>query len=44
VLTALDDDLDTPRALRVLEREARRAPASARPSLRFIARRILGVL
>jgi L-cysteine:1D-myo-inositol 2-amino-2-deoxy-alpha-D-glucopyranoside ligase len=44
VLTALDDDLDTPRAMRALDREARRAPASARPSLRFIARRILGVL
>jgi len=43
VLAALDDDLGTPRAIRALEREARRAPESARPSLRFIARRILGI-
>jgi len=43
VLAALDDDLDMPRAIRALEREARRAPESARPSLRFIARRILGI-
>jgi L-cysteine:1D-myo-inositol 2-amino-2-deoxy-alpha-D-glucopyranoside ligase len=43
VLAALDDDLDTPRAIRALEREARRAPERAKPSLRFIARRILGI-
>ena len=38
VLAALDDDLDTPRAIRALERHA-----SANPSLRLIAREILGV-
>jgi L-cysteine:1D-myo-inositol 2-amino-2-deoxy-alpha-D-glucopyranoside ligase len=43
VMAALDDDLDTGRAIRLLEREACRAPASAKPSLRFIARRLLGV-
>jgi L-cysteine:1D-myo-inositol 2-amino-2-deoxy-alpha-D-glucopyranoside ligase len=43
VLAALDDDLGTARAIRALEREARRAPESAKPSLRFIARRILGI-
>jgi L-cysteine:1D-myo-inositol 2-amino-2-deoxy-alpha-D-glucopyranoside ligase len=43
VLAALDDDLDIPLAIRALEREARRAPESAKPSLRFIARRILGI-
>jgi L-cysteine:1D-myo-inositol 2-amino-2-deoxy-alpha-D-glucopyranoside ligase len=43
VLAALDDDLDTPRAIRALEREARRASRGAKPSLRFIARRVLGM-
>jgi L-cysteine:1D-myo-inositol 2-amino-2-deoxy-alpha-D-glucopyranoside ligase len=43
VLAALDDDLDTPRAIRALEREARHAPENAKPSLRFLARRVLGV-
>jgi cysteinyl-tRNA synthetase len=42
-LAALDHDLDTGRAIRALESAARRAPDSALPSLRFIARRILGV-
>jgi len=44
VLSALDRDLDAPRAIRIIEREARRAPAAARPSLRFIAKRVLGIL
>jgi L-cysteine:1D-myo-inositol 2-amino-2-deoxy-alpha-D-glucopyranoside ligase len=44
VLGALDDDLDTAGAIRALERGVRRAPAAALPSLRFIARRILGVV
>jgi L-cysteine:1D-myo-inositol 2-amino-2-deoxy-alpha-D-glucopyranoside ligase len=43
VMAALEDDLDTGRAVRLLEREARRAPASAKPSLRFVARRLLGI-
>ena len=43
VLAALDADLDAPRAIRLLERAARDASASAKPSLRFIARRILGI-
>jgi L-cysteine:1D-myo-inositol 2-amino-2-deoxy-alpha-D-glucopyranoside ligase len=43
VLAALDDDLNAPRAIRALERSARTAPAAAKPSLRFVARRILGV-
>ncbi|HYK97820.1 MAG TPA: cysteine--tRNA ligase [Candidatus Acidoferrales bacterium] len=41
VLAALDDDLDTTRAIRTLEREAARADDTA--SLRLIARKILGV-
>ena len=41
ILDALDDDLDTPRAIRTLEREAARAEDTA--SLRLIARKILGV-
>lgn len=44
ILTALDGDLDTRRAIRALEREAGRAPARARPSLRAVARDVLGVL
>ena len=43
-LAALDDDLDTGSAIRVLERGARRAPASVKPSLRHVARKVLGVL
>lgn len=43
VLAALDDDLNAPRAIRALERAARTAPTAARPSLRFIARRVLGI-
>ena len=44
VLAALDDDLDTRNAIRALERGARKAVASAKPSLRHIARRVLGIL
>jgi len=44
VLALLERDLDTPRAIRALEREARRAPLAARPSLRYVARRVLGIL
>jgi L-cysteine:1D-myo-inositol 2-amino-2-deoxy-alpha-D-glucopyranoside ligase len=43
ILAALDQDLNVPRALRALERAARSAPAATKPSLRFVARRILGV-
>ncbi len=43
VLDALDDDLDTRRAIRTLEREARHGDATVRRSLRAVARRILGV-
>ncbi len=43
VLAALDDDLDTPRAIRALER-ARPVNDDARASLRTIAKRILGIL
>ena len=43
VLAALDDDLNAPRAIRALERAARTAPVAAKPSLRFLARRVLGV-
>jgi L-cysteine:1D-myo-inositol 2-amino-2-deoxy-alpha-D-glucopyranoside ligase len=43
-LAALDDDLDTRTAIRVLERGARRAATSVKPSLRHVARRVLGVL
>jgi L-cysteine:1D-myo-inositol 2-amino-2-deoxy-alpha-D-glucopyranoside ligase len=44
VLAALDDDLDTRTAIRALERGARKATAAAKPSLRHIARKVLGVL
>ncbi len=44
VLAALEDDLDTPRAIRALERAARHAPMTVRPSLRYLARRVLGIL
>ena len=43
VLAALDDDLDTPRAIRALER-ARPVNEDARASLRTIAKGILGIL
>jgi L-cysteine:1D-myo-inositol 2-amino-2-deoxy-alpha-D-glucopyranoside ligase len=44
VLAALDDDLDTRTAIRALEHLSRRAAASAQPSLRNLARNVLGVL
>ena len=44
VLAALDDDLDTRTAIRALERGAPKATSTAKPSLRYIARRVLGVL
>ena len=44
VLAALDDDLDTRTAIRALERGARRASLAAKPSLRHVARRVLGIL
>jgi len=44
VLAALDDDLDTRTAIRALERGAQKSSSSAKPSLRLIARRVLGVL
>ena len=44
VLAALDDDLDTRTAIRALERGARKANAGAKRSLRYVARRVLGVL
>jgi len=44
VMAALDADLDAPRAIRTLERAAKSASASAKPSLRFVARRVLGIL
>ena len=44
VLAALDDDLDTRTAIRALERGAPKATSAAKPSLRYIARRVLGVL
>jgi L-cysteine:1D-myo-inositol 2-amino-2-deoxy-alpha-D-glucopyranoside ligase len=43
VLAALDDDLDTRRAIRVLERRARTASADAKRSLRLVARKVLGI-
>jgi cysteinyl-tRNA synthetase len=43
-LAALDDDLDTRTAIRALERGARKASGSAKPSLRLVARRVLGVM
>jgi L-cysteine:1D-myo-inositol 2-amino-2-deoxy-alpha-D-glucopyranoside ligase len=43
VLGALDDDLDTRTAIRLLERGARTADARSKPSLRHVARRVLGV-
>ena len=44
VLAALDDDLDTRTAIRALERGAPKSNATAKPSLRSLARRVLGVL
>jgi cysteinyl-tRNA synthetase len=44
VVAALDDDLDTRTAIRALEHGARRAAANAKPSLRAVARNVLGVL
>jgi cysteinyl-tRNA synthetase len=44
VLAALDDDLATPRAIRLLERASTRAENSVKPSLRFVARRVLGIV
>jgi cysteinyl-tRNA synthetase len=44
VLAALDDDLDTRTAIRALERGARKASLAAKPSLRHVARRVLGIL
>jgi L-cysteine:1D-myo-inositol 2-amino-2-deoxy-alpha-D-glucopyranoside ligase len=44
VLAALDDDLDTRAAIRALERVARKANAAAKPSLRHLARNVLGVI
>jgi L-cysteine:1D-myo-inositol 2-amino-2-deoxy-alpha-D-glucopyranoside ligase len=43
-LAALDDDLDTRAAIRALERGARKASAAAKPSLRPVARKVLGIL
>jgi L-cysteine:1D-myo-inositol 2-amino-2-deoxy-alpha-D-glucopyranoside ligase len=43
-LAALDDDLDTRAAIRALERGARKSSVSARPSLRHIARDVLGIV
>ncbi len=43
VLDTLDRDLDTRGAIRRLEREARRADATVKASLRAVARTILGV-
>ena len=44
VLAALDDDLDTRAAISALERGARRAETRAKPSLRYLARKVLGIL
>jgi cysteinyl-tRNA synthetase len=44
VLAALDDDLDTRTAIRALEHGARNASPAAKPSLRHVARRVLGIL
>jgi cysteinyl-tRNA synthetase len=44
VLAALDDDLHTERAIRALERHARRdLPPNTAASLRTIARKVLGI-
>ena len=44
VLDALDNDLDTAAAIRGLERAARSTNDGAKRSLRYVARRILGVI
>ena len=44
VLAALDDDLDTRAAIRALERGARKATPRTKPSLRRVARTVLGIL
>jgi L-cysteine:1D-myo-inositol 2-amino-2-deoxy-alpha-D-glucopyranoside ligase len=44
IIAALEDDLDTPRAIRLLERASRRSSSGTRSSLRAIARGIMGVL
>jgi cysteinyl-tRNA synthetase len=43
VMALLESDLDTPHAIRTLERAANTAPAVAKPSLRLVARRVLGI-
>jgi cysteinyl-tRNA synthetase len=43
VLAALDDDLDTPAAIRALERRARSASEGTKRSLRLVARKVLGI-
>jgi L-cysteine:1D-myo-inositol 2-amino-2-deoxy-alpha-D-glucopyranoside ligase len=43
VLAALDEDLGTPRAIRLLERHARRADDRTRASLRAVACGVLGI-
>ncbi|MEK7284327.1 MAG: cysteine--tRNA ligase, partial [Chloroflexota bacterium] len=44
VLAALDDDLDTARAIRALERVSRTADDHAKASLRWIAHQVLGIV
>jgi L-cysteine:1D-myo-inositol 2-amino-2-deoxy-alpha-D-glucopyranoside ligase len=44
VLAALDDDLDTRTAIRAIERGAERADDRTKPSLRQVARTVLGIL
>jgi L-cysteine:1D-myo-inositol 2-amino-2-deoxy-alpha-D-glucopyranoside ligase len=44
VLTALDRDLDTAAAIRQLERQVKTADDRSRPSLRAVARKVLGIL
>ena len=44
VLAALDRDLDTAAAIRELERQAKSADDASRPSLRAVARKVLGIL
>ena len=44
VMAALDADLDTPRAIALLERASRSADERSRPSLRAVARQVLGVV
>jgi len=44
VISALEDDLDTPRAIRLLERHATTVADAVKPSLRSVARRVLGIV